>query len=233
MEVTRHPIELESYRIISELVDLSTEPTLHADIIARVIHATADIEYAGTLRFDPGAADAGVNALRRGMPIICDTKMVTSGITGITGITGAKTHCLLQEIPSSPASSLGSGTTRSAAGMRAAAEQFPAGAIVVVGCAPTALEEIVRLAEQGIFSPQLVVGVPVGFVGAAEAKQRARDCDGLKTITNIGDKGGSAVAAAVMNALIRAACPSVLAPPPAGSKAPPVLRSIDTRREQP
>ncbi len=96
--------------------------------------------------------------------------------------------------------------------MRAAAEQHPTGAIVVVGCAPTALDEVVRLFEGGVFSPQLVIGAPVGFVGAAEAKQRARDCAGLATITNIGDKGGSAVAAAVINALARAAVSSVPLP---------------------
>ena len=85
-----------------------------------------------------------------------------------------------------------------------AAEHHPTGAIVVVGCAPTALDEVVRLAATGPFRPALVIGLPVGFVGAAEAKAALRT-SGLHAITNVGDKGGSAVAAAAFNAMARIA----------------------------
>ena len=93
---------------------------------------------------------------------------------------------------------------RSAAAMRVAAGRHPTGAVVVVGCAPTALVEAVRLALDGTWAPAVVVGLPVGFVGAAEAKRLVRE-SGLPSITNVGEKGGSAVAAAVVNALGRLA----------------------------
>jgi precorrin-8X/cobalt-precorrin-8 methylmutase len=88
--------------------------------------------------------------------------------------------------------------------MAAAARRHPVGAVVVVGCAPTALDEVVRLHQAGRFSPALVVGLPVGFVGAAEAKARLRT-SGLPALSNVGEKGGSAVAAAAVNALVRLA----------------------------
>ncbi len=88
--------------------------------------------------------------------------------------------------------------------MRIAAEHHPAGAIVVVGCAPTALTEVVHLARAGRLRPALVIGLPVGFVGAAEAKAALR-ASGLPAVTNVGDKGGSAVAAAAFNAIARIA----------------------------
>ena len=88
--------------------------------------------------------------------------------------------------------------------MAAAAAAHPEGAVVVVGCAPTALEEVVRLHDAGVFRPALVIGMPVGFVGAAESKERLR-ASGLPAVSNIGEKGGSAVAAAALNALVRLA----------------------------
>ncbi|MDQ3574344.1 MAG: precorrin-8X methylmutase, partial [Actinomycetota bacterium] len=94
--------------------------------------------------------------------------------------------------------------TRSAEGIRIAAERHPARAVVVVGCAPTALHEVIELARAGRFDPALVIGLPVGFVGAAESKAALRT-SGLAAITNVGHKGGSAVAAAVFNALARMA----------------------------
>ena len=189
-----HPIEAESYRILAERVDLSGFGPLAAAVVARVVHASADPELVDTMVVDEAAADAGISALARGAPVLVDVEMVRHGIAP-----GAAVHCFLPA--TAPA---GSGTTRSAAGMAAAAERHPEGAVVVVGCAPTALEEVVRLYEAGRFSPALVVGLPVGFVGAAESKQRLRD-SGLVSISNIGEKGGSAVAAAAVNALLRIA----------------------------
>src|SRR2546423_15467588 len=91
--------------------------------------------------------------------------------------------------------------------MRAAAARHPNGAIVVVGCAPTALDEALALAASGVLEPALVIGMPVGFVGAAESKARLR-ASGLPAISNVGEKGGSAVAAAAVNALVRLAARS-------------------------
>ena len=188
---TVHPIEVESYRILSERVDLSGFGPLAAAVVARVIHASADLEYAETMVVDEAAVEAGVAALTGGAPVIVDVEMVRHGITGIDA------QCFL------PATAP-PGTTRSAAGMAQAAERHPEGAVVVVGCAPTALDEVVRLQQAGRFSPALVIGLPVGFVGAAESKARLR-AGGLAVISNVGEKGGSAVAAAALNAVIRLA----------------------------
>jgi precorrin-8X/cobalt-precorrin-8 methylmutase len=187
-----HPIEAESYRILEGRVDLSHLGPWSRAVVERAIHASADPEYARTMRVDDDAVAAGVRAVRAGAPVLCDVEMVRHGLHGIHA------ECHL------PPAGGDAETTRSALGMRAAAARHPAGAIVVVGCAPTALDEVVDLAEQGAFVPALVVGLPVGFVGAAESKARLR-ASGLPAISNIGEKGGSAVAAAVVNVLVRLA----------------------------
>lgn len=188
-----HPIEVESYRILDARVDLSHLPRGPRAIVARVIHATADLDFAQTMRVDTAAVEAGVAALRAGAAVITDVEMVRAGLTGIDA------ECYLAD--TGPAAM---GDTRSAAAMRLAAARHPAGAVVVVGCAPTALVEAVELARAGAFSPALVIGLPVGFVGAAEAKDLAHAA-AIPTITNVGEKGGSAVAAGALNALVRLA----------------------------
>jgi precorrin-8X/cobalt-precorrin-8 methylmutase len=157
-----------------------------------VIHASADLEYAHTMVVDDEAVEAGVAALVGGAPLVVDVQMLRHGITG------THARCYMPD-------QVDAGTTRSAAGMAVAAERHPEGAVVVVGCAPTALEELIRLHEAGRFSPAMVVGLPVGFVGAAESKERLR-ATGLAAISNAGEKGGSAVAAAAANVLVRLAC---------------------------
>lgn len=189
--MTVHPIEAESYRILAGRVDLSRFGPLAAAVVARVIHASADVEYATTMVLDEATVAAAVTALAGGAPVVVDVELVRHGITGTDA------DCFLPgHAPE--------GATRSAAGMALAAERHPDGAVVVVGCAPTALEEVVRLHAAGRFSPALVVGLPVGFVGAAESKALLRG-SGLPSVSNVGEKGGSAVAAAVVNALVRLA----------------------------
>ncbi len=180
-----HAIEAESYRIMAERIDLSVWDAPRRAVVERVIHASADFEYGATMRFDDGAVGAAVAALRAGAPVVTDVEMVRAGIPGAV--------CYLPE-------SAGDAPTRSAAGIREAARRHPAGALVVVGCAPTALIEAVELE----WKPAVIVGLPVGFVGAAESKARAR-VSRHRTITNVGEKGGSAVAAAAVNALRRLA----------------------------
>ena len=189
--MTVHPIEAESYRILAERVDLSGLGPLSAAVVARVIHASADPDYARTLVVDEAALEAGVAALASAAPVVVDVEMVRHGITGVDA------RCFLPHTAPT-------GTTRSAAGMELAADAHRDGAIVVVGCAPTALDEVVRLHDAGRFAPALVIGLPVGFVGAAEAKERLR-AGGLPAVSNVGEKGGSAVAAAALNALVRLA----------------------------
>jgi len=192
-----HPIEMESYRILETRVDLSEFDLGPRAVVERVIHASADPEYATSTVVDAAAVDAGVQALRAGAPVVCDVEMVRSGIRGV-----ATECCLADNASADPG-----GPTRAALGIRALARRYPSGAIVVVGCAPTALDEALDLAAGGVFEPALVIGMPVGFVGAAESKARLR-ASGLPAISNIGEKGGSAVAAATVNALVRLASPS-------------------------
>lgn len=185
-----HPIEAESYRILAGRVDLSAWGPLGRAVVARVIHASADLEYATSMVLDEESARAGVDALRRGAPVVTDVEMVAAGITGVAAA------CYLRRVGP------GATPTRAAAAVRLAAEDHPHGAVFVIGCAPTALVELVDLAGRGKVRPSLVIGLPVGFVGAAESKEALR-ASGLPAVSNIGEKGGSAVAAAALNALLR------------------------------
>jgi precorrin-8X/cobalt-precorrin-8 methylmutase len=193
-----HPIEEESYRILASRVDLERWPTLARAVVARVIHAAADVGYADTLVLDEASCAAGVEALRAGAPVIADVEMVAVGARR----SGAASY--LAEGRALQASLDEPGLTISAAAIRVAAERFPEGAVVAVGNAPTALFEVVRLAAAGMFAPALVIGLPVGFVGAAESKAALRG-SGLPAISNVGERGGSAVTAAALNALHRIA----------------------------
>jgi len=185
-----HPIEQESYRILRELVDLSDLGPLSRAVAERIIHASADLEYADTLVLNEAILRDGLEALRRGAPIVADVGMVAAGITAREAL------CFVSD-PRARGLSEALGTTRAAAGFRVAAEEVGSGAVWVVGNAPTALSELLEMDVE----PALVVGLPVGFVGAAESKE----ClirSGLPAVTNRGPKGGSAVAAAALNALL-------------------------------
>jgi len=185
-----HPIEAESYRILRQLVDLSHLGPLSKSVAERVIHASADPEYARTLVLDEAALEDGLRALRRGAPIVTDVSMVAAGITGREAL------CFVSD-PRAKELSESLGLTRSAAGIRLAAEEVGRGAVWVVGNAPTALFELLEIHVE----PALVVGLPVGFVGAAESKEELVE-SGLPAVANRGPKGGSAVAAAALNALL-------------------------------
>ena len=185
-----HPIETESYRILRGMVDLSNLGPLSRAVAERVIHASADPDYAESLVLEEAALESGISALRHGVPVVTDVGMVAAGITG------RQTLCLVSD-PRAQALSERLGITRSAAGFRLAAEEVGKGAVWVVGNAPTALLELLGLDV----APDLVVGLPVGFVGAAESKN-ALVASGLPAVANRGPKGGSAVAAAAVNAHI-------------------------------
>jgi len=185
-----HPIEIESYRLLRGMVDLSHLGPLSRAVAERIIHASADLEYAESLIFDEAALERGIEALRRDAPIVTDVGMVAAGITG------RETQCFVSN-PHARGLSEGLGITRSAAGFRVAADDVGREAIWVVGNAPTALFELLELDV----SPALAIGLPVGFVGADETKA-ALAASGLPAVTNRGPKGGSAVAAAALNALI-------------------------------
>jgi precorrin-8X/cobalt-precorrin-8 methylmutase len=200
-----HPIEAESYRILRSRIDLTGLPPLTQAVTERVIHATADFGYATDLVCDEAALQRGVTALRREAKVIADVAMVAAGITG---------YPVICRIGDSLAARLArtANITLSAAAVRLAHGEAGPGAIWLVGCAPTALAELISRQVE----PALVIGVPVGFVGAAVAKDQLR-ASGLPALSNVSDKGGSAVAVAAFNALLRAA--RGLAAPRAGDSA--------------
>ncbi len=185
-----HPIETESYRILRDLVDLSHLEPLSRAVAERVIHASADLEYADSLVLNESVLRGGVEALRRGASIVADVGMVAAGVTAREAL------CFVSD-PRARDLSERLGVTRSAAGFRLAAEEVGEGAVWVVGNAPTALFELLEMNVE----PALVVGLPVGFVGAAESKEELIE-SGLPAVSNRGPKGGSAVAAAALNALL-------------------------------
>jgi precorrin-8X/cobalt-precorrin-8 methylmutase len=194
--VSRHPIEVESYRILAQRVDLSSWPEHQRPLVARVIHATADLEFATSMRIGRKAVAAAIGALRRGAPVVCDSHMLRVGLTGHSDAV-----CLLDEVPVAP-----EGSTRAAAATARAAERHPDGAVWAVGNAPTALAELLRLCGQEQVRATAIVGLPVGFVGAAEAKASLWASEwGQVAVTNLGEKGGTAAAAAAINALTRMA----------------------------
>ncbi|WP_433124184.1 precorrin-8X methylmutase [Micromonospora sp. CA-240977] len=187
-----HPIEVESYRILRERVDLSHLPPLSRAVTERVVHASADLAYVDELVCDEAALESGLAALRAGAPVVTDVAMVAAGITRA----GLELVCPVAE-PAAAELGRTAGITRSAAAVRIALERVGPGAVWVVGCAPTALVELLTVDA----APALVVGLPVGFVGAAESKAALR-ASGLPAVSNVGEKGGSAVAAAALNALL-------------------------------
>lgn len=196
-------IEEESFRIIDELVDLSPFPEDFRPIVRRVIHTTGDPEFSKTVIFHPEAVAAGLQALREGRPIITDVTMVKAGINKRHLCHfGVKIICNISS-PRVRREAEVSGNTRAATALRASVSSI-SGGIIAIGNAPTALREAIRLVKEGEAHPALVIGMPVGFVGAQEAKT---ELEGLSIpfITNRGRKGGSTVAVAIVNALLRMA----------------------------
>lgn len=189
-----HPIERESYKILRRRVATDHLLPLSRAVVERVVHASADPAYVEDLVCDERALEAGWAALRAGATLVVDAQMVRAGVTSRESL------CLVRD-PRVTALAAQTGLTRSAAAIRVAAEQVGPGAVWVVGNAPTALFEVVALAES--LRPTLVVGLPVGFVGAVESKQALRTA-GVPSLSNRSEKGGTAVAAAAVNALLYA-----------------------------
>ena len=201
-------IERTSISIITrELDELGlTPPPETTAVVKRVIHTTADFDYAKNLRFTPGAVQAAVRALQRGAVIVTDTNMALAGISrpGLAKL-GCEAVCYMAD-PAVAEAAKQAGTTRAVAAMHRAAREHP-GAILAVGNAPTALLTIAEEIEAGL-RPALVIGVPVGFVNVVESKETLfAVCEqhGVPAIAAMGRKGGSNVAAAICNALVYSA----------------------------
>ena len=189
-----HPIEAESYEILRSRVDTSSFPPLTRAVIERVIHSTADVSLLDEIVCDEITLTVAAEALWNGARIVADVGMVAAGITSRPVVS-------LVASPEAAALAASAGITRSAAAVRLALAHVGPGAVWAIGCAPTALMELLALADMA--APVLVVGMPVGFVGAVESKVALRE-SGLPAVSNRSEKGGSSMAAAVVNALLYA-----------------------------
>lgn len=198
-----HPSDIEktSFGIIhEELQKLDVPVEKEKDfIITRVIHTSADFDYAHTMFFSEGAERIGVECIKKGCHIVTDTTMVLSGINKKNLKTfGGDVHCFIADTDVAE-KSRELGITRSAASMMKASE-LNVPLVFAIGNAPTALIELRKLIDKG-FRPELIIGVPVGFVNVVAAKQMIMET-GIPCIVNRGRKGGSNIAAAICNALI-------------------------------
>lgn len=195
-----HPIEAESYAIMAGLVDLSGWREPDRQVVARMIHATADESFSASARIGPDAVAAGVEALQRRAAVICDARMVVAGVPAVAA--DCDVLCYLDRVPGP----VEGRSTRSEAAIEAAVADHGDGAVWVIGNAPTALARLIHLHAAGRVRPAAVIGLPVGYVGAAEAKQLLWESPlAAVSITNRGRRGGSPVAAAALNALHRLA----------------------------
>ncbi len=198
----RDPQEIyrRSFLIIRAEADLERFSSQEAEVAVRMIHACGQVGIADDLVFSPGAVAAGVAALRSGKPVFCDAEMVAAGIIGSRLPAGNRVVSTLND-PRAAEAARAAGTTRSAAAVDLWGADL-AGALVVIGNAPTALFRLVEKLDAGAPKPALIVGLPVGFVGAADSKaELIADSRDVPFITLRGRIGGSALAAAAVNAL--------------------------------
>lgn len=203
-----HPsaITASSFRLIREELGARADRLApdELSVVARVIHSTADFDFAETLAWSHDAIGAGVAALRRGAPVICDVSMVSTGIstTRLTAF-GSTLHCFIAD-DDVRTTARREGITRALTATRKAGPLLD-GAILAIGNAPTALFEAIRLVREGDRRPALIIGVPVGFVATVESKAELTTLREVPWITCHGRKGGSPVAVAIVNALLRLA----------------------------
>ena len=192
-----------SFAIIRSEADLARFSDDEAGVVVRMIHACGLVEAAAHIVFGAGLVPAARRALADGAPILCDAEMVAHGITRARLPAGNDVVCTLRD-PRVPALAETLGTTRSAAALDLWGERL-AGAVVAIGNAPTALYRLLELIDGGAPKPAAILGIPVGFVGAAESKEAlAVDPRGIPYLIVRGRQGGSAMTAAAVNALAKA-----------------------------
>ncbi len=193
-EIYRH-----SFAIIRAEADLSRFSGRAEKVAVRIIHASGMVEIARDIEQSPGFADAAAQALRAGAPIMCDAQMVAHGVTRARLPAKNDVICALSD-ERVPALAQSLGTTRSAAAVEFWRPHL-AGAVVAIGNAPTALFHLLDMIARGAPPPAAIIGVPVGFVGAAESKEALAASGAAPYLIVRGRKGGSAIAAAAVNAL--------------------------------
>jgi precorrin-8X/cobalt-precorrin-8 methylmutase len=197
-----HPIEAESFRIIAEGRDWSSFPAEQITALQRLVHTSGDFEAVNDLYFSAGAVESGIRALLRCRRVVVDVTMVQSGLKrALIEQLGIETWCGVHDRETYLMAEA-HGITRSAAGIRRAWEKFGNDIILAIGDAPTAIMEATRLIREHGWRPQLVVGLPVGFVGTRECKDELKRCLQVPRITNSGTRGGSPWAATIVNALM-------------------------------
>ncbi len=203
MEMIVDPMEIEkkSMAIIEDsLPELKSLPEGERKIIKRVIHTTGDPGCVSLVKISPGAVEAGLCAIRGGRPILTDVNMLRTGLMAHRMEKhGVRAFCLIND-PEVVCDSRQKGITRAMAAMNKGAAEA-GGGIVAVGNAPTALFALCRMIRNGKARPALVVGTPVGFVGAAESKEMLMET-GVEYITMPGTRGGSTIAVSIVNALL-------------------------------
>jgi precorrin-8X/cobalt-precorrin-8 methylmutase len=191
-----------SFAIIRAEADLSRFSPEEAEVAVRMIHAAGQVEVAGLIEFAPGFVSAARKALRGGAPILCDAEMVAHGVTRARLLAKNEVICTLRN-PRVPGLAAKLGTTRSAAALELWRDKL-AGAVIAIGNAPTALFRLLEMLETGAAKPAAIIGVPVGFVGAAESKEAlATNSCGMPYLIVRGHIGGSAMTAAAVNALAK------------------------------
>ena len=196
-------IEDESMQIIDDEVGPHQYDKFEWPIVRRVIHATADFDFAGKNKivFHKNAVMNGINALKEGCSIVVDVNGVIGGMNKQNPKDfGNKVICNISD-PDIAEQAKKENKTRSQMSMRAAASEINGG-VVAIGNAPTALLEVIQMISEGITKPALIIGIPVGFVAAAESKEELQMID-IPFITNTGRKGGSSCAASIVNALFK------------------------------
>lgn len=198
-------IEKRSFEIISSELNGIVLDEGKAPIVKRVIHTTADFEYVDNMYFSEGVVEKALEALKRGAAIVTDTNMAKSGINKAAAARlGCEVHCFMADEDVAK-SAKEQGVTRAAVCMEKAVElQKPV--VIAVGNAPTALIRLEELMKEGKIKPELIIGVPVGFVNVVESKELIIN-SGADAIIAKGRKGGSNVAAAIVNALLYMASP--------------------------
>ena len=208
MKKTEHPIFLKSIEYIRSQIGFTGLNSAQQSVLERIIHSSGDLSMQSFLRFSPNACEDAIQALKDGANIITDTYMAEAAVSPVAKRTlNSNVKCILEMAPELIDSSL---KTRSAIGMEQMwldmekKEECFVGPVVVIGSAPTALMTLLDLLQESIKRPSLIIGMPVGFIGVSECKNRLLQSD-CSHIVLEGSKGGASIAAATVNALLRAA----------------------------
>ncbi|WIY06698.1 precorrin-8X methylmutase [Amycolatopsis mongoliensis] len=196
-EIYRH-----SFATIREEADLAILPDDVAGLAVRMIHACGMVDLVDDLRYTLDVVESGRAALEAGAPILCDAQMIASGVTRRRLPAGNEVVCTLPD-PRVPSLAERMGTTRSAAALELWRDKLP-GSVVAIGNAPTALFRLLEILDEGVGAPAAIIGVPVGFVGAAESKVELAKLAPAPYLVVHGRRGGSAMAVAAINALASA-----------------------------